>query len=40
MAYEIQEKCLNCGISIPACAEDADPCACLCDSCYEKENNE
>ena len=34
MAYENQIKCARCGNSIPAEAEEADPAALLCDSCY------
>ena len=38
MAYENQIKCAGCGISIPFVAEDADPAALLCDSCYGAGN--
>ena len=40
MAYERQDKCSNCGISIPEAHEDADPSAMLCDTCYEKDEHE
>lgn len=36
MAYENQNKCLGCGISIPFVHEDADPEALLCDECLKE----
>ena len=35
MAYENQDKCVNCGISIPHVHELSDHSAYLCDDCYE-----
>ena len=36
MAYENQDKCIQCGKSIPKMPEDATPEEKLCDECYEK----
>ena len=38
MAYENQNKCLGCGISIPFVHEDADSEASYCDKCLEEED--
>lgn len=35
MAYENQEHCVDCGISIPPVHEAADPDALLCDTCLK-----
>jgi hypothetical protein len=40
MAYENQNKCLGCGISIPFVDEDADSEASYCDKCLEDVENE
>ena len=40
MAYENQDKCIGCGISIPHVHEDADPDSNLCDRCFAKERLE
>ena len=39
MAYENQNKCDGCSISIPIVEQDADYEANLCDTCYENINN-
>jgi len=38
MAYENQNKCLGCGISIPFVHEDADSEALLCDKCLKEDD--
>ena len=40
MAYENQNKCLGCGISIPFVHEDADSDASYCDKCLEDIKDE
>ena len=40
MAYENQDHCEGCGISIPHVEEDADPAAHLCDSCLKKQDKD
>ena len=36
MAYENQDRCCNCGTSIPHIREEEDSEAALCDTCYGK----
>jgi hypothetical protein len=36
MAYENQDKCEGCGLSIPPVHEGADPEAGICDTCVAK----
>jgi hypothetical protein len=38
MAYENQDKCSGCGISIPHLPEDADASERLCDTCLAAED--
>lgn len=40
MAYENQDKCIECGMSIPHVEEGADPAASLCDRCYGEGEKE